>query len=74
MKLISEINWNMLRLQKQTLLGIIAEKECIHTWEAEEQIDDLEGILGLIDSIQDYAVDEMGVPEEEVFGLENEEQ
>lgn len=32
----------------------------------------MEGILSLIDSIQDYAVDELGIDEDKVFDLTDE--
>ena len=35
--------------------------------------DVLEGILGLIDAVQDYAVDVLGIPEMHVFDFEEEE-
>lgn len=71
---LNNIDWQWLREQKHTLLTIIAEKRSVHLIEVEEQVDDLEGLVSLIDSLQDYAVDELGIPEEEVFNFENEEQ
>ena len=73
-QLIDRIDWRMLKEQKRTLISVIEDKRDTYTIEARDQLGDLEGILELIESIQDCAVDEMGVPEEEVFDLENEEQ
>jgi hypothetical protein len=73
-QLIDRIDWPMLKEQKRTLISIIEDKRDTFTIEARDQLGDLEGLLELIESIQDCAVDEMGVPEELVFDLENEEQ
>lgn len=73
-QLIDRIDWRMLKEQKRTLISIIEDKRDTFTLEAIDQLGDLEGILELIESIQDCAVDEMGVPEEEVFDLKNEDQ
>lgn len=35
------------------------------------QVESLVGILHLIDAIQDYAADVMGIPEDELFNLKN---
>ena len=35
-------------------------------------VETLSGLLGLVDDIQDFAVDEMGMNENEVFNLEEE--
>lgn len=73
-QLIDRIDWLMLKEQKRTLISIIEDKRDTFTIEARDQLGDLEGLLELIERIQDCAVDEMGVPEELVFDLENEEQ
>lgn len=61
------IDWELLRHQKINFLEVI---EHIQKGEVVPQIHigDLEGILHLIDGIQDEAVDIRGVPESEVFG------
>jgi len=73
------IDFTTLRSQKTTLLETIdfLEKSGIKWHESvdvKQITDDLTGILHLIDSIQDYAVDELGVPEIHVFDFELEEQ
>jgi hypothetical protein len=64
---IENIDWFLLKRQKETVLNLM------NMFENDERIsDDLEGILNTIDGIQDYAVDELGVEESEVFNLEEE--
>lgn len=64
---IRKIDFPELRKQKESLSKVIN-----NTFISDEQINDLTGILHLIDSIQDYAVDELGYDEKIVFKLENE--
>jgi hypothetical protein len=66
---LTKIDFTDLRSQKTTLLNVIDgfEKSNVNT-------DDLKGILNLIDALQDYAVDEMGIPEMQVFDFELEEE
>jgi hypothetical protein len=76
---ILKIDFTTLRSQKTTLLETIdfLEKSGIKWHEsvdAQQIVDDLTGILHLIDSIQDYAVDELGVPEIHVYDFELEEE
>lgn len=60
---LSNINWELLKKQKVDLLyAIDATPDSIIA-------DSLEGILNLIDSIQDHAVDVMGLPEKTVFNI-----
>jgi hypothetical protein len=66
---ILKIDWTDLRTQKGTLLILIAEME-----KQGKDVTDLDGILNLIDALQDYAVDELGVPEMHVFDFELEEE
>lgn len=78
---IKKIDFEMLRNQKSDLLEVIESLEM----DAEQangageekyskiliyQSLSLKGLLGLIDSIQDYAVDVLGKDENEVFDLE----
>lgn len=69
---ILKIDFTTLRGQKRTLLDVIdkLEKGC----KDQLEIDDLTGILHLIDAIQDYAVDELGVNEMHVYDFELEEE
>ena len=68
-KFINGIDFTTLRTQKATLLNVIDgfEKNNINT-------DDLNGILNLIDAIQDYAVDILGIPAIHVYDFEREEE
>jgi hypothetical protein len=67
---IKNIDWKLLRKQKRTLLQTIIKLE---TGDEDDPVtDDLDGILHLIDSIQDYAVDVLGLPEHEVMLLSEE--
>lgn len=66
-----DIDWAMLREQKRTLLGTIdMVSDFDNDWQSE--VDNLTGILHLIDALQDHAVDTLGVPENEVFATEDE--
>lgn len=62
---IEKIDWNDLRIQKTLLLETIN-----NVYVNPKHKKGLEGILALIDAIQDYAVDEMGVSEMQVFNFE----
>lgn len=64
-KFIENISWSDLREQKAVLNQIIS-------WKQLGLLNDsLEGIISLIDAVQDYAVDEMGIDENIVFDFEN---
>lgn len=69
---IKRIDFTELRNQKTTLLKRmdILETDGDH----EDEVNDLDGILNLIDALQDYAVDVLGVPEMLVFDFEKEEE
>ena len=70
-KFLKKIDWKLLKKQKVTLFAVI--EFCEKNKFPEEFINDLDGILNLIDTIQDYAVDKMGESETNVFGFEEEE-
>lgn len=59
---IRNINWELLKKQKETLLKLREDKIL-----NESDRDDLEGVVNLIDGVQDWAVDDQGVAEELVF-------
>lgn len=59
------IDWKELRKQKETLLNVIGD--LTHTGKG-EIVSDLDGILHLIDHIQDSAVTSGIWTEEEIFG------
>jgi hypothetical protein len=71
-ELINGIDWELLKKQKKTLLNVIDSKFNSEPMLKKSVIEDLTGILNLVDSIQDYAVDVMGVDEKTVFDLHEE--
>jgi hypothetical protein len=79
-ELISGIDWKLLKEQKKTLLDVINLAETVLSNNSKEEIvkpsqelvEDLTGILNLVDTIQDYAVDILKVDENEVFDLHEE--
>ena len=70
-ELINKIDFSLLRTQKKTLINIIDELE--RSGNEPEKTSDLCGILNLIDSIQDFAVDVVGLNPINVFNFELEE-
>lgn len=62
-KIFENMDWNLLREQKQTLL----EMEARHGLSKREK-ETISGMINLLDNLQDTAVDELGVSEETVFG------
>lgn len=64
-EIIKNIDWSELRNQKRTLLNVITELNTFTGFaeinEKQKKVDDLNGILYLIDAIQDYAVDDLGI-------------
>jgi hypothetical protein len=70
-QLISRIDFSTLRTQKKTLIEIIddMEKRGVES----ERVRDLDGILNLIDCIQDFATDVMGLNPIDVYDFELEE-
>ena len=61
---IKNVDFNKLRTQKEILINMMQD------W---SKANELEGLLNLIDEIQDYAVDVLGVDESEVFNLKSNE-
>lgn len=55
------IDYNLLKIQKKCLLDVI---ELVNNEETKEH---LTGLLGIIDSIQDHAVEELGMDENIIF-------
>jgi hypothetical protein len=64
---IKRIDWRLLREQKRYLLELSSPLIGIFT---EKEYNAFEGIINLLDSIQDYAVDECGIDENDVFNFE----
>lgn len=73
--LIKQIDLNLLREQKQTLLDLQYRDnpDGSQILKANE-FKALEGIISLIDHIQDEAVEQLGLDENEVFDLEKNEE
>jgi hypothetical protein len=61
-----EIDWELLREQKEKIIDLADDEE--HKRFTPEEITVFDGIIHLIDAIQDYAVDECEFPTQEVFG------
>lgn len=59
------LNWELLRKQKAFLLGLATEAD---ESDRKEDADMLDGIYGVFDYLQDYAVDNGNATKEEVFG------
>lgn len=76
-KLIKSIDWSELRTQKTTLFEIAREYRKDYPDSAttvKEKLEDIEGLISLIDNLQDYAVDELSINEIHVFDFEVEEE
>lgn len=76
---IEKIDWSELRNQKTALINHIAvlrkdQSEVNQIDVKNELADHLEGILALIDAVQDYAVDEMGMNPVDIYDFELEEE
>lgn len=61
------MDWELLRQQKMTLLHMLEPYQNILL--TDEEFEDLQGILHLIDAVQDHAVDVLGVDKNIVFNL-----
>jgi hypothetical protein len=61
---IRNIDWPLLRQQKQCILEI-SSMGCF----TEKDYDALIGIVCLLDDLQDYSVDIIGLSEEDIFGI-----
>ena len=64
-KFLKNINFTDLKQQKATLVEMAAKSEG-------KEREALDAIIGLVDSLQDTAVDRYGYEEEEVFNLSKE--
>lgn len=68
MRILCGIDWDLLREQKRWLLNLRPCEQCGLV----EGNDEVEGLLSLIDSLQDFAVDRLGKLEVEVFDFDYE--
>jgi hypothetical protein len=67
-EVLKKIDWTDLRAQKSVLLAVIDEMEK----KKDIRFEELDGILNLIDALQDFAVDNMGVNSIHVYDFEEE--
>lgn len=68
-EIIDFIDFEKLKKQKEALLEIMS---AVTGGVDQKKVDEVQGIVNLIDHIQDYAVDVLGKDEKEVFNLEEE--
>lgn len=66
---IKNVDFNLLKKQKNILINMIGHWETYNDSNKQKEAKEVEGLLGLIDAIQDYAVDVLGYSEEEIFNL-----
>lgn len=76
--IIENIDWSELRNQKRTLIEAInyideVDIEFDERTDTQEIVNNLTGILHLLDAIQDYAVDVMGLSPIHIYDFEDEE-
>lgn len=64
LNILSGIDWGILKEQKVLLYKTISYLEMI---DAKDQAACIEGLLSLLDEIQDFAVDVLKIDEDEVF-------
>lgn len=64
-----DIDFKLLRKQKRNILKLIThlEHKRVADQDCEKFINSLDGIISILDSIQDQAVDSCGIPEKIVF-------
>lgn len=62
---LQKIDWSLLREQKIKLIDISMDEYLLN----KEVIVAVKGIIELIDAIQDYAVDDIGLTNKEVFDI-----
>lgn len=65
---INNIDWSMLIGQKETLLSIQNLDEVVNS-----EKNDIDAIIHLLDALQDFAADKMGLGEKVVFGTDENE-
>jgi len=63
-RFLSKIDWELLKCQKQELINMTYDTGLTNV-----QAEAIDGITTLLDSIQDFAVDVMGIDEETVFKI-----
>lgn len=77
-ELFASIDWELLRAQKITLVGLLIQQLTLASADeaslSDTEIEALDGILVLLDNIQDVAVDQLGYPENIVFATDADEE
>ncbi len=68
---IKDIDFTMLKKQKEILLNMMYDWEKSGDEQKKSESKEAEGLLNLIDAIQDEAVKELGLDEKEVFNIED---
>jgi hypothetical protein len=68
-KFVIGVDWPLLTQQKRELLSL--QTKSLNTITVEE-LEAIDGIIDLLDALQDYAVDEVGLDENIVFGFNEE--
>jgi hypothetical protein len=68
------MDWELLKKQKACLLMLAGLKVGGEPYFSAEVIDNLDGIINMLDSIQDYAADVMGLDENLVMDLSKEDE
>lgn len=63
---INNIDWDLLRKQKASLIELCDKIDSVNT------LEHVEGIINLINKLQDIAVDKLGIDEDVVFELTEE--
>lgn len=66
---LSKIDYTKLKEQKAILINMIQDWGEADDPQQKADAKEMEGLLHLVDSIQDNAVDKLGMAEEEVFNL-----
>ena len=69
---IKDIDFDMLKKQKTILINMIQDWGEADDENQKKDAKEAEGIIYLIDAIQDYAVDKLGMKESDVFTLDEE--
>lgn len=69
---IKRIDWKQLQRQKLIFINMIQDWGEADDADQREDAEEAEGLLNLIDTIQDYAVDELGMDENVVFNFKEE--
>lgn len=69
----SKIDWEKLKKQKSIFLNMLSDWGEADDEDQRKDAQEAQGLLNLIDAIQDHAVDVIGLPEKKVFNLSDDE-